>query len=46
MSGLKVSYKLGREVAATMSAVGFAAPVLNPKTRSERNKKNVGADDM
>jgi hypothetical protein len=46
MNGLKVNYKLGREVAATMSVVGFVAPVMNPKIRSKRHKENVGADDM
>jgi hypothetical protein len=46
MSGLKVNYKLGREVAAKMSVVGFAVPVLNPKTRNKRHKENVEADDM
>jgi hypothetical protein len=39
MNGLKVNYKLGREVAAVMSVVGFAVPVLNPMTRSERYKE-------
>jgi hypothetical protein len=46
MNGLKVNYKLGRDVAAKMSVVGFAAPVLNPKTRNKRHKEDVGADDM
>jgi hypothetical protein len=46
MHGLKVNYKLGREVASAMSVVGFVAPVLNPKTRSERHEENVAADDM
>ncbi len=44
--GLKVNYKLGREVAAKMSVVGFAAPELNPKTRNERHEEDVGVDDM
>jgi hypothetical protein len=46
MNGLKVNYKLGREVAAKMSMVGFAAQVLNPKTANERHAEDVGADDM
>ncbi len=46
MNGLKVNYKLGREVAVEMSVVGFVAPVLNPKTRHKRHKEDVGADDM
>jgi hypothetical protein len=46
MNGLKVNYKLGREVAAEMSVVGFVAPVLNPKTANKRHVEDVGADDM
>jgi hypothetical protein len=46
INGLKVNYNLGREVAAEMSVVGFEAPVLNPKTRSERDKEDGGGDDM
>ncbi len=45
MNGLKVNYKLAREVAAKMSEVGFAVPVLKPKTRNERHEEDVGADD-
>ncbi len=46
MNGLKVNYKLGREVAAKMALVGFVAPVLNLKTANKRYVKNVGADNM
>jgi hypothetical protein len=46
MNGLKVNYKLGREIAAKMSVVGFAAPVLNPKTANKRHAEDVGADNM
>jgi hypothetical protein len=46
MNGLEVNYKLGGEVATVMSVVGFAAPVLNPKTRNKRHKEDVGADNM
>jgi hypothetical protein len=46
MNGFKVNYKLGREVAAEMSLVGFEAPVLNPQTRNERHEEDAGADDM
>jgi hypothetical protein len=46
MNGLEVSYKLGREVAADMAVVGFAASVLNPKIANERQTEGVGADDM
>jgi hypothetical protein len=46
MNGLKVNYKLGREVAAEMAAVSFAAPMLNPKTANERHMEGVGAEDM
>jgi hypothetical protein len=31
MNGLKVNYKLGRELAAKMAVVGFAAPVFKPE---------------
>ncbi len=44
MNGLEVNYKLGREVAAEMSVVGFEAPVLNPQTRN--NEEDAGAGDM
>jgi hypothetical protein len=37
MNGLKVNYKLGREIAAKISVVGIAAPVLNPKTANKRH---------
>jgi hypothetical protein len=46
MNGLKVNYKLGREVAAKMSVVGFKVPVLNPQIRNERHEEDAGADDM
>jgi hypothetical protein len=46
MNGLKVSYKLGRELAAKMSVVSFEAPVLNPQTRNERHEEDAGADNM
>jgi hypothetical protein len=46
INGLEVNYKLGREVAAKMSVVGFEAPVLNPQTRNKRDKGDAGADDM
>jgi hypothetical protein len=46
MNGLKVNYKLGREVSAKMAVVGFAVPVLNPKTANERHAEGVGADNM
>ncbi len=46
MNGLKVNYKLGREVAAEVSVVGFEAPVLNPQTRNERHKEDTGAEDI
>jgi hypothetical protein len=46
MNGLEVNYKLGREVAAEMSVVGFAVPVLNPKTANKRHAEDVGAEDM
>jgi hypothetical protein len=46
MNGLKVNYKLGREVAAQMSGVSFEAPVLNPQTGNERHKEDAGADNM
>jgi hypothetical protein len=36
MNSLEVNYKLGREVAAKMALVGFATPVLNPKTPNKR----------
>jgi hypothetical protein len=46
INGLKVNYKLGREVAAKMSVVGFEAPVLNPQTRNEKDKEDRGVDNM
>ena len=46
MNGLKVNYKLGIEEAAKMAVVGFAAPVLNPKTANKRQAEGEGADDM
>jgi hypothetical protein len=46
MNGLKVNYKLGREVAARMAVVSFVAPVLNLKTANKRHAEGVGADDM
>jgi hypothetical protein len=46
INGLEVNYKLGREVTAEMSVVGFEAPVLNPQTRNERDEEDGGADDM
>ncbi len=46
MNGLKVNYKLGREVAAKMSVVGFEAPVLNTQTRNKRHEEDAGADNM
>jgi hypothetical protein len=44
--GLKVNYKLGREVAAEMSVVGFEVPVLNPQTRNKREEEDTGASNM
>jgi hypothetical protein len=46
MNGLKVNYKLGREVAAKMAVVGFAAQVLNPKTVKKKHAEGVRADNM
>jgi hypothetical protein len=46
MNGLKVNCKLGREVAAKMAVLGFAAPVLNPKTANKRHAEGVGADNV
>jgi hypothetical protein len=46
MNGLEVKYKLGREVAAKMSVVGFEVPVLNPQTRNDEHKEDARADDM
>ncbi len=42
INGLEVSYKLGREVAAKMSVVGFEAPVLNPQTSHKRDEEDGG----
>jgi hypothetical protein len=44
--GLKVNYKLGSEVAAKMSVVGFEVLVLNPQTRNARDEEDAGAEDM
>jgi hypothetical protein len=46
MNGLEVNYKLGREIAAKMSVVGFEEPVLNPQTRNERHDEDARADNM
>jgi hypothetical protein len=46
LNGLKVNYKLGREVAGKMAVDGFAAPVLNPKTANARQAEGVGGGDM
>jgi hypothetical protein len=46
LNGLKVNYKLGREVAAKMAADGFAAPVSNLNTVNVRQAEGVGGDDM
>ncbi len=46
MNGLKVNYKWGRDVAAKMAVVGFAAPVLNPKTANKRQVEGVGAGNV
>jgi hypothetical protein len=46
LNGLKVNYKLGREVAAKMAVDGFAPPVLNPKTANMRQAEGVGGDNM
>jgi hypothetical protein len=46
MNGLTGNYKLGREVAAKMSVVGFAAPLLNLKIANERHAEDAGAEDM
>jgi hypothetical protein len=46
MNGLKVNYKLGREVAAMMSVVGFVVPGLNPKTKGKRHEEDVEEDNM
>jgi hypothetical protein len=46
MNSLKVNYKLGREVAAKMSVVGFEVPVLSPQTRYKRHEEDAGADNM
>jgi hypothetical protein len=45
MNGLKVNYKMGREVAGKMSVVIFVVPVLNPKTANKRHEEDVGADN-
>jgi hypothetical protein len=46
MNGLKVYYKLGREVAAKIAVDGFVASVLNLKTANERQAEVVVAEDM
>jgi hypothetical protein len=46
LNGLKVNFKFGREVANKMAVMGFAAPVLNPKTANVRQAEGVGGDDM
>jgi hypothetical protein len=46
INGLEVNYKLGREVAAEMSVVGFEVSVLNPQTRNEREEEDGRADNM
>jgi hypothetical protein len=46
MKGLEVNYRLGREVAAEMSVVGFKVPVLNQQIRNGRQEEDAGADDM
>jgi hypothetical protein len=43
---LEVNYKLGREVAAEMSVVGFEAQVFYPQTRNKRHEEDAGADNM
>ncbi len=45
-NGLKVNYKLGKEVAAKISVVDFRAPVLNPQTKNKRHEEDAGTDDM
>ncbi len=39
INGLEVKYKLGREVAAEMSVVGFEAPVLNRRQETRVMRK-------
>jgi hypothetical protein len=46
MNGLKVNYKLGREVAAKVAVVDFAAPVSNPETSNKRLAEGAGADNI
>ena len=46
LNGLKVNYKLGREVAAKMTVDGFAALVLNPNKANVRQAEGVGGDNM
>jgi hypothetical protein len=46
INGLKVNYKLGREVAGKMAVDGFVAPVLNLKTAHVRQAEGVGGDNM
>ncbi len=45
MNGLEVNYKLGREVAAEMSVVGFEAPVLNiePTDKKRETRGRFGS---
>jgi hypothetical protein len=42
INGLKVNCKLGREVAAKMSVVGFEASVLKPQTQETRETRKMG----
>jgi hypothetical protein len=46
LNGLKVNYKLGREIAAKMTVDGFAAPVLNPNTANVTQARGAGGDNM
>jgi hypothetical protein len=46
LNGLKVNYKLGREVAAKMAIDSFAAPVLNLNAANVRQAEGVGGDNM
>jgi hypothetical protein len=46
INGLKVNYKLGREVAAKMSVADFELPVFNPQTRNKTDEEDAGADVM
>jgi hypothetical protein len=44
LNGLKVNYKLVREVAAKMTVDGFEAPVLNPNAANVTQVKGVGGN--